>query len=117
MIRRPPRSTRTDTLFPYTTLFRSVLAVDSPAEAVAHITARAKPLALYVFAGDDAVVDQVVSGTSSGGVCINQTLMHLLPADLPFGGVGDSGMGAYHGKTGFDAFSHHKRIQIGRAHV
>jgi aldehyde dehydrogenase (NAD+) len=87
-----------------------VLAVDGPADAVAFITARPKPLALYVFAGDDAAVDTVVDGTSSGGVCINQTLMHLLPADLPFGGVGDSGMGAYHGKTGFDVFSHHKSV-------
>jgi aldehyde dehydrogenase (NAD+) len=56
------------------------------------------------------VVEDVVDSTSSGGVCVNQTLMHLLPPDLPFGGVGDSGMGAYHGRTGFDAFSHHKSV-------
>lgn len=87
-----------------------VLGVDGPTEAKAFIVARPKPLALYVFAQRDDVVDDVVSGTSSGGVCVNQTLMHLLPPDLPFGGVGDSGMGAYHGKTGFDAFSHHKSI-------
>jgi aldehyde dehydrogenase (NAD+) len=87
-----------------------VLSVDGPSEAIAHITARAKPLALYVFASDDAVIDQVVDGTSSGGVCVNQTLMHLLPPDLPFGGVGDSGSGAYHGKAGFDAFSHRKSV-------
>ncbi len=87
-----------------------VLAVDGPEEANAFITARPKPLALYVFASDDAVVDAVVDGTSSGGVCINQTLMHLLPPDLPFGGVGDSGMGAYHGKAGFDVFTHHKSV-------
>jgi aldehyde dehydrogenase (NAD+) len=87
-----------------------VLAVDGPAEAKAFITARAKPLALYVFAKDDAVVDDVVDNVSSGGVCINQTLMHILPADLPFGGVGDSGMGAYHGKRGFDALSHQKSV-------
>ena len=87
-----------------------VLGVDGPDEAVAFITARPKPLALYVFGDDDAVIDAVVSGTSSGGVCINQTLMHLLPSDLPFGGVGDSGMGAYHGKAGFDVFSHRKSV-------
>jgi aldehyde dehydrogenase (NAD+) len=87
-----------------------VLAVDGPAAAVAHITARAKPLALYVFAGDDEVVDHVVDGTNSGGVCINHTLLHLVPPELPFGGVGDSGSGAYHGKAGFDAFSHRKSI-------
>lgn len=87
-----------------------VLGVDGPDEAVAFITGRPKPLALYVFADDDAVIDGVVASTSSGGVCINQTLMHLLPSDLPFGGVGDSGMGAYHGKAGFDVFSHHKSV-------
>jgi aldehyde dehydrogenase (NAD+) len=87
-----------------------VLAVEGPDDATAFITARPKPLALYVFADDDAVISRVVDGTSSGGVCINQTLMHLLPADLPFGGVGDSGMGAYHGKAGFDVFSHHKSV-------
>jgi aldehyde dehydrogenase (NAD+) len=87
-----------------------VLAVDGPEEAVAFINARPKPLALYVFAGDDRAIDAVVDGTSSGGVCVNQTLMHLLPPDLPFGGVGDSGMGAYHGKAGFDVFSHHKSV-------
>ena len=87
-----------------------VLAVDGPDEATAFVTARAKPLAFYVFAGDDAVVDSVLADVSSGGVCVNQTLMHLIPADLPFGGVGDSGMGSYHGKAGFDALSHHKSI-------
>jgi len=87
-----------------------VLGVGGPDEAKAFIAARAKPLALYVFAGEDEVVDDIVDHTSSGGVCVNQTLMHLLPADLPFGGVGDSGTGAYHGKAGFDVFSHHKSV-------
>jgi aldehyde dehydrogenase (NAD+) len=87
-----------------------VLAVDGPDAAVDYIVARPKPLALYVFARDDAAVDTVVGGTSSGGVCVNQTLMHLLPPELPFGGVGDSGMGAYHGKAGFDVFSHRKSV-------
>ncbi len=87
-----------------------ILAVDGPAEAKAFVTVRPKPLALYVFAGEGSVIDDVVDNVSSGGVCVNQTLMHLLPPDLPFGGVGDSGMGAYHGKTGFDAFSHRKSV-------
>jgi aldehyde dehydrogenase (NAD+) len=87
-----------------------VLAVDGPAEAKSFITARPKPLALYVFAQKDDVIDDLIDNVSSGGACINQTLMHILPADLPFGGVGDSGMGAYHGKDGFDAFSHHKSV-------
>jgi aldehyde dehydrogenase (NAD+) len=87
-----------------------VLGVEGPSEAKAFVAARPKPLALYVFAQEDDVVDDVVDTTTSGGVCVNQTLMHILPADLPFGGVGDSGMGAYHGKAGFDAFSHHKSV-------
>lgn len=87
-----------------------VLAVDGPADAIDRITRRAKPLALYIFAEDDDAVDAVVNGTSSGGVCVNQTLMHLVPPGLPFGGVGDSGTGSYHGKAGFDAFSHHKSV-------
>jgi aldehyde dehydrogenase (NAD+) len=87
-----------------------VLEVDGPAEAKAFIGNRAKPLALYVFATDQGVVDDLVTTTSSGGVCVNQTLMHIGPPDLPFGGVGDSGMGAYHGKAGFDVFSHFKSV-------
>ncbi|MCU1374241.1 MAG: aldehyde dehydrogenase [Actinomycetia bacterium] len=87
-----------------------VLAVDGPDEAVAFINARPKPLALYVFAQDHDQADWVLERTSSGGVCVNQTLMHLLPPDLPFGGVGDSGSGGYHGKAGFDAFSHHRSV-------
>lgn len=87
-----------------------VLGVDGPEAVTSFVSARPKPLALYVFAEDDEVVDGVVANTSSGGVCINQTLMHILPADLPFGGVGDSGTGAYHGKAGFDAFSHEKSV-------
>jgi len=87
-----------------------VLTVDSAADAAAFVNARPKPLALYVFAGSDEPVATMVDGTSSGGVCVNQTLMHILPPALPFGGVGDSGMGSYHGKAGFDAFSHHKSV-------
>ena len=87
-----------------------VLGVGGPAQAKAFIGARPKPLALYVFAQRGDVVDDMVENTTSGGVCVNHTLMHLVPADLPFGGVGDSGTGAYHGRTGFDAFSHHKSV-------
>ena len=53
---------------------------------------------------------EVLNRTSSGGVCVNETLMHLVPHDLPFGGVGPSGMGAYHGRTGFETFSHRKSV-------
>jgi aldehyde dehydrogenase (NAD+) len=87
-----------------------VVAVDSTAEAIAAITDHDKPLALYVFAEDQAVVDRVVAQTSSGGVGVNITLLQVGVPDLPFGGVGESGMGAYHGKAGFDTFSHRKAV-------
>ena len=61
-------------------------------------------------AEEASIVDSVLDDVSSGGACVNQTLMHLIPADLPFGGVGDSGMGSYHGKAGFDALSHRKSV-------
>jgi aldehyde dehydrogenase (NAD+) len=87
-----------------------VLEVDDLDAAIATVNAHDKPLALYVFAERRAVVDTVVAATSSGGVCANGTLLHLAVTDLPFGGVGESGMGAYHGRTGFDTFSHRKAV-------
>jgi aldehyde dehydrogenase (NAD+) len=79
-------------------------------EAIAFVNERPKPLALYVFAGKDATVDRVISHTTAGGVTVNHTLLHLAVADLPFGGVGASGMGAYHGEAGFRIFSHAKPV-------
>jgi aldehyde dehydrogenase (NAD+) len=79
-------------------------------EAIERVNARAKPLALYVFTGERATADRVIANTSAGGVTVNHTLMHVAVPDLPFGGVGPSGMGAYHGKAGFDAFSHRKPV-------
>jgi aldehyde dehydrogenase (NAD+) len=87
-----------------------VLAVDSVDAAVEFVLDRPKPLALYVFSGSAETVDDVVDRTSSGGVCVNHVVMHIMPNEMPFGGVGPSGMGAYHGKTGFDAFSHLKAV-------
>ncbi len=66
------------------------------------------PLALYLFTRDKKTVNAVTSGLSYGGGCVNDTLVHLATSTMPFGGVGNSGMGAYHGKTGFDAFTHYK---------
>ena len=79
-------------------------------EAIALINQRPKPLALYLFSRDRATQEQVLSQTSSGGVCLNDVIMHIGVPDLPFGGVGDSGMGAYHGKATFDTFSHYKSV-------
>lgn len=87
-----------------------VLKVDSILDATRFVNERPKPLALYVFAEDDYVVEHVLENTSSGGVGVNNAVLHLVPPDLPFGGIGPSGMGAYHGKTGFDTFSHHKSV-------
>ena len=79
-------------------------------EAIAYVNARPRPLALYYFGADDANCRKVLSRTTSGNVGINNTLMHYAQDDLPFGGVGPSGMGAYHGIEGFRAMSHAKGI-------
>ncbi len=79
-------------------------------DAVRFINQRPKPLALYLFTGSRKTEELVLSRTSSGGVTINDTLMHFTNANLPFGGVGNSGTGSYHGFTGFEAFSHKKPV-------
>merc|ERR1711871_1620699 len=78
--------------------------------ALNFIRARPKPLGLYCFTTDEAVANEVLSRTSSGGAVINDVVMHLANPDLPFGGVGESGMGSYHGKRTFDCFSHKKAV-------
>jgi aldehyde dehydrogenase (NAD+) len=87
-----------------------VLAVESVDDAIRFVNERPKPLALYVFSGSGDTVDDVLARTTSGGACVNQTLLHILPSDLPFGGVGPSGMGGYHGQAGFDTFSHLRSV-------
>ena len=87
-----------------------VIAVDDMAEAVRFVNARPKPLALYLFARSQETIDRVLADTSSGGVGVNCTVQQLAVPGLPFGGVGDSGMGAYHGRHGFEAFSHRKAV-------
>ena len=79
-------------------------------EALAFLRQRPSPLALYLFTQKRQTQQRLVAETRAGGVCINDTVMHLLGKDLPFGGVGESGMGAYHGQASFDAFSHHKSV-------
>jgi aldehyde dehydrogenase (NAD+) len=80
------------------------------AEAIALINSRPKPLALYLFSQNKNLQKRVLQETSSGGVCINDTMMHFGVSSLPFGGVGDSGIGNYHGKASFDTFSHNKSV-------
>ncbi len=74
-------------------------------EAVAHINARPKPLALYWFDEDEKRTQWALHHTQAGGVCVNETLLHVAQEELPFGGVGPSGMGHYHGRHGFETFS------------
>jgi aldehyde dehydrogenase (NAD+) len=81
-------------------------------EVIAHISGRAKPLALYIYSNDQNNIDKILSKTSSGGVTINGFFSHYLENQLPFGGVNQSGMGSYHGIFGFKAFSHERAIYI-----
>jgi len=87
-----------------------VLPVAGLDEAIAFVNGRDKPLALYVFSANQTSIDRTIALTSSGGVCVNHTVLHVGVGELPFGGVGASGMGAYHGKAGFDTFTHRKSI-------
>lgn len=79
-------------------------------DAIALINSQPKPLALYLFTQNQTLQQRILQETSSGGVCINDTIMHVGISSLPFGGVGDSGIGSYHGKAGFDTFSHYKSV-------
>jgi aldehyde dehydrogenase (NAD+) len=79
-------------------------------EAITLINSRPKPLALYLFSQNKNLQNRILQETSSGGICINDTVMQVAVSSLPFGGVGDSGMGSYHGKAGFDTFSHDKSV-------
>ena len=82
-----------------------VIGYDTVDQAVAFVNAQPRPLALYWFDNDRKRVDRALKQTHVGGVCVNETLMHVAQGELPFGGVGPSGMGHYHGQWGFDTFS------------
>lgn len=84
-------------------------------EVIGYIAARDKPLALYIFSNDDALIDRVLARTSSGGVTVNGVFSHYLENNLPFGGVNHSGMGSYHGHFGFKAFSHDRAVYMHKA--
>jgi len=89
-----------------------VLPCDCAQDAVAHINAGERPLALYWFGDDHAAREAVLRGSVSGGVTVNDTLLHIAHDGLPFGGVGESGLGAYHGETGFLRFTHQKSVFV-----
>jgi aldehyde dehydrogenase (NAD+) len=87
-----------------------ILSVSSMDEAISFINERPKPLALYLFTKDRSRERAILDGTSSGGVCVNHAGLHLVNPKLPFGGVGESGTGAYHGEASFDTFSHRRSV-------
>ena len=87
-----------------------LVPVDGVEAAIAHVNANDKPLALYVFSRSRATADHVLASTSSGGACVNHVVYQVAAPQLPFGGVGPSGMGAYHGRTGFETFSHRRSV-------
>ncbi|NER38087.1 MAG: aldehyde dehydrogenase [Oscillatoria sp. SIO1A7] len=87
-----------------------VLSHSELSEAISIINSRPKPLALYLFSQDRAKQKQVLEQTSSGGLCLNETVVHFSVPELPFGGVGNSGIGRYHGRASFDTFSNYKSV-------
>ncbi|KAM4687231.1 aldehyde dehydrogenase family 3 member B1-like isoform 1-T2 [Rhinophrynus dorsalis] len=89
-----------------------ILTVGGLDEAIAFINQRERPLAAYVFSSNTQVINQFLDRTSSGGFCANDGLIHSTLMSLPFGGIGDSGMGNYHGKFSFDTFSHHRACLV-----
>ncbi|MBO7198887.1 MAG: aldehyde dehydrogenase [Alistipes sp.] len=86
-----------------------IIEIESMEQAVEFINNREKPLALYVFANEESA-KHVISHTSSGGACINDVIMHIANEHMPFGGVGNSGMGRYHGRDSLYAFSHRRAV-------
>ena len=87
-----------------------VVPYDSLDDAIGYVAARPQPLALYLFEESRSTIDHVLARTQAGGVTINDTLYHIAQHGLPFGGVGPSGMGGYHGEAGFRTFSHMKPV-------
>jgi aldehyde dehydrogenase (NAD+) len=87
-----------------------ILTYDTLEDAISQVNAHPKPLALYFFSRDRQKQERILQGTSSGGVCLNDTVMQVGVNTLPFGGVGESGIGSYHGKASFNTFSHFKSV-------
>ena len=87
-----------------------VLTFDTIDEAENFVRDRPHPLALYLFTENKAVKERFLQRVAFGGGCINDTIIHLATSAMPFGGVGESGMGGYHGRTGFETFSHYRSI-------
>jgi coniferyl-aldehyde dehydrogenase len=89
-----------------------IVSYDTPDEAVRAVNDRPRPLALYWFGRDRSRLDRILERTRSGGVAVNDTVVHAAIEALPFGGVGASGFGAYHGRAGFEAFTHRRAVLL-----
>lgn len=87
-----------------------IVAYDDLEQAISYVNQRPRPLALYIMSFEQTTSQQIISRTHSGGVCVNETVFHVAADDAPFGGIGPSGMGHYHGKEGFLSFSHAKTV-------
>lgn len=87
-----------------------ILSFDDFNALISELKDKNKPLALYLFSSDKSHINRATRELSYGGGCINDVIIHLATSEMGFGGVGESGMGSYHGKCGFDAFSHYKSI-------
>lgn len=87
-----------------------ILTIESLEEGISFIKSRPNPLAAYIFSKDESVLERYVLEVQSGGMCLNDSLVHLTNGNLPFGGIGESGMGSYHGKKSFDIFTHYKSV-------
>jgi acyl-CoA reductase-like NAD-dependent aldehyde dehydrogenase len=87
-----------------------VLSFKTTGQAVGMINSKPKPLAMYIFSDDKAFINKFLNEVSAGGVTVNDTIMHFTNGALPFGGAGFSGIGSYHGESGFNAFSHMKAV-------
>ncbi|XP_077475126.1 aldehyde dehydrogenase family 3 member B1 isoform X4 [Stigmatopora argus] len=89
-----------------------ILAVDTLEKAIDFVNDKEKPLALYVFSNETSIINTVMEKTTSGGFCANDGMIHITLPGLPFGGVGASGWGSYHGRWGFETFSHRRACMI-----
>ena len=87
-----------------------ILTFETVEEVIGTVNRREKPLALYIFAEDKKVIKAITARCAYGGGCVNDCIIHLATSRMGFGGVGESGMGSYHGKAGFDTFTHYKSI-------
>ena len=87
-----------------------ILPFDKLDDALTQLRDQPPPLALYLFTRDREAQQRFLAGTRSGGVCLNDTITHMVGKDLPFGGLGESGLGAYHGRASFDCFTHHRSV-------